>query len=416
MSKTKPFIISKQLVMKSYRLVKENAGAAGVDQQSLADFDRNLKDNLYKLWNRMSSGSYFPDAVRAVAIPKKSGGERILGIPTVSDRIAQMVVKLTIEPLVEPHFLKDSYGYRPNKSALDAIGVTRQRCWEYDWLVEFDIKGLFDNVDHDLLMKAVRKHTENPWVILYIERWIKAPLQMPDGTCQARTKGVPQGGVVSPVLSNLFLHYVFDVWVSKHYPKVPWGRYSDDGILHCHTEAEAQEVKTQLEKRFRECKLELHPEKTKIVYCKDEKRREKYPNTQFMFLGYDFRCRKAKRSTDNKIFQNFAPAVAKEAAKSMCARVRKSKLRLRTEMSLDEIAHWYNPILRGWIEYYGKYYASALHPVWAHFNRSLAKWAIRKYRKLKGCKTKATLFIRRVMQAQPDLFEHWKQGKVGRVA
>lgn len=302
MSKTKPFIISKQLVMKAYLLVKENAGAAGVDQQSLADFDRNLKDNLYKLWNRMSSGSYFPEAVRAVSIPKKSGGQRILGVPTVADRIAQMVARLTFEPLVEPHFLKDSYGYRPNKSALDAIGVTRQRCWEYDWVVEFDIKGLFDNLDHELLMKAVKKHTENPWVILYIERWIKAPLQMPDGTCQARTRGVPQGGVISPVLSNLFLHYAFDVWVSKHYPKIPWCRYADDGILHCRTEVEAQEIRTQLEKRFRECQLELHPEKTKIIYCKDGNRRNKYPHTQFTFLGYDFRCRSAKNSKVSKIF------------------------------------------------------------------------------------------------------------------
>lgn len=416
LSETKPFIISKQLVMKAYQLVKENAGAAGVDRQSLADFDRNLKDNLYKLWNRMSSGSYFPEAVRAVSIPKKSGGQRILGVPTVADRIAQMVARLTFEPLVEPHFLKDSYGYRPNKSALDAIGVTRQRCWEYDWLVEFDVRGLFDNLDHELLMKAVKKHTENPWVILYIERWIKAPLQMSDGTCQARTRGVPQGGVISPVLSNLFLHYAFDVWVSKHYPKIPWCRYADDGILHCRTEAEAQEIRTQLEKRFRECQLELHPEKTKIIYCKDENRRRKYPNTQFKFLGYDFRCRRAKSSGRNKIFLSFAPAVAKEAAKSMRAKVRQSRLRLRGDLTLGEIAQWYNPILRGWIEYYGKYHSAALDPVWRHFNKSLIKWAMHKYKRFKGRKTKAAIFMRSIMQAQPSLFEHWKRGAGSRLA
>ena len=229
MNKTKPYNISKQLVMQAYQRVKENKGAGGVDQQSLEDFGKNLKDNLYKIWNRMSSGSYFPPPVKAVPIPKKTGGERILGVPTVSDRIAQMVVKLTFEPCVEPHFLKDSYGYRPNKSALDAIGITRQRCWKYDYVVEFDIKGLFDNIDHNLLLKAVRKHTDNKWVILYVERWLKAPLQMPDGTLIERTRGVSQGGVASPVLSNLFLHYVFDVWMEKQHPGKPWCRFADDG-------------------------------------------------------------------------------------------------------------------------------------------------------------------------------------------
>jgi RNA-directed DNA polymerase len=227
---TKPFNIPKQLVMQAYQQVKGNGGAAGVDQQSLTDFDRNLKDNLYKIWNRMVSGSYFPPAVRAVAIPKKTGGERILGIPTVSDRIAQMVVKLIVEPLVEPLFLTDSYGYRPNKSALEAVGITRQRCWWYDWIVEFDIKGLFDNIDHTLLMKAVKKHINDPWVILYIERWLKAPLKQPNGECIARTKGTPQGGVISPVLSNIFLHYVFDIWMNKHHTQFPWCRYADDGV------------------------------------------------------------------------------------------------------------------------------------------------------------------------------------------
>lgn len=230
MSETKSFIISKQLVVKAFRLIKANGGSAGVDQQSLADFELNLKDNLYKLWNRLSSGSYFPPPVRAVPIPKKTGGERILGVPTVADRIAQMVIKLIFEPCVEPHFLSDSYGYRPNKSALDAVGITRQRCWQYDWVVEFDIKGLFDNLDHSLLLKAVKKHTNEKWVLLYIERWLKAPMQLPNGVLQERNKGVPQGGVISPVLSNLFLHYVFDIWMKRNQPSVPWCRYADDGV------------------------------------------------------------------------------------------------------------------------------------------------------------------------------------------
>ena len=300
MSKIKPYIISKQLVMEAYQCVKANKGAAGVDQQSLESFDKDLKDNLYKIWNRMSSGTYFPPPVKAVPISKKTGGERILGIPTVADRIAQMVVKLTFEPSVEPYFHEDSYGYRPNKSALDAIGVTRKRCWKYDFVLEFDIKGLFDNIKHDLLLKAVRKHNDNPWVILYIERWLKAPMQMPDGTLVERTKGTPQGGVISPVLSNLFLHYVFDVWMGKHHPGKPWCRYADDGLVHLRSEAEAQVLLANMQHRFEMCGLELHPLKTKIVYCKDRSRRSKYPTTQFTFLGYDFRSRRSLNSRTNE--------------------------------------------------------------------------------------------------------------------
>lgn len=317
MSKTKPFIISKQLVMEAYQRVKENKGAAGFDQQSLEDFDRNLKDNLYRIWNRMSSGTYFPPPVKAVSIKKKSGGERILAVPTVSDRIAQTVVKLAFEPLVEPHFHKDSYGYRPNKSALDAVGVTRQRCWKYDYAAEFDIKGLFDNLDHTLLMKTVRKHTDIKWVILYIERWLKAPMQMPDGMLVERTKGTAQGGVISPVLSNLFLHYVFDMWMGKKHPEKPWCRYADDGLVHCKTEEKAQQLLAELNQRFSACGLELHLEKTKIIYCKDGMRKDQYPTTKFTFLGYDFRQRGALNRKTNKVFQNFSPAVSKAAIKSM---------------------------------------------------------------------------------------------------
>jgi len=269
LNKTKPFTIPKELVVKAYKLVKEKGGAAGVDQQSLADFDKDVKKNLYKIWNRLSSGSYFPPPVKAVPIPKKQGGERILGVPTVADRICQMVVKLMFEPTVEPHFLSDSYGYRPNKSALDAIGITRQRCWKYDWVLEYDIRGLFDNIPHDLLMKAVKKHTDNKWMVLYITRWLEAPMQVPDGRVIERDKGTPQGGVISPVLSNLFLHYVFDVWMKKHYPMLPWCRYADDGLVHCRTQEEAQQILEALKQRFKECGLELHSIKTQIIYCKD---------------------------------------------------------------------------------------------------------------------------------------------------
>ncbi len=416
MSKTKPFTISKQLVMEAYQRVKENAGAAGIDRQSLADFDKDLKDNLYKIWNRMSSGTYFPPPVRAVPIPKKSGGERILGIPTVSDRIAQMVVRLTFEPLVEPFFHENSYGYRPNKSALDAVGITRQRCWKYDWVLEFDIKGLFDNIDHDLLMKAVKKHTNNNWVILYSERWLKAPLQTSDGLLMERTKGTPQGGVISPVLSNLFLHYVFDVWMGKNHPGKPWCRYADDGLVHCKSEQEAQGLFLELSDRFAECGLELHPEKTKIVYCKDERRKKEYPSTCFTFLGYDFCQREARNLKINKVFLSFSPAVSKEAAKSMRAKTRKSRIRNRSDLSLEEIARWYNPILRGWLNYYGRYHRTAMAPVMLHFNKTLVAWAMQKYKKLRGRKEKASLFIKKVQRERPDLFEHWKQGVGGAFA
>ena len=204
---TKPFNIDKKLVYDAYRAVKDKAGAAGVDGQSLEQFDKDLMQNLYKIWNRMSSGSYFPPPVRAVSIPKKNGGQRILGVPTVADRVAQMVVKQVVEPVLEPIFMPDSYGYRPGKSALDAIGITRKRCWQYDWILEFDVRGLFDNIDHTLLLRAVRKHVKCKWALLYIERWLKAPIELEDGTLVERTRGTPQGGVISPVLANLFMHY-----------------------------------------------------------------------------------------------------------------------------------------------------------------------------------------------------------------
>lgn len=412
MSETKPFTISKDLVMQSFQLVKANKGAAGVDRQSLEDFEENLKDNLYRIWNRLSSGSYFPPPVKAVPIPKKSGGVRILGVPTVGDRIAQMVVKLTFEPLVEPYFLPDSYGYRPNKSALDAVGATRKRCWEYDWVIEYDIKGLFDNLDHDLLMKAVRKHTDNKWVILYIERWLTAPLQLPDGSLQERTKGVPQGGVISPVLSNLFLHYVFDVWMKRNHPTNPWSRYADDAVIHCRTEQQAQEILTELEKRYNECGLELHPGKTKIVYCKDNKRKRDYPNTDFDFLGYQFRGRISK-TKDNKFFLNFTPAASKSAQKSMRAKTKERAFHRRTDLELSEIAERYNPVLMGWINYYGKYCRSELYSVFRHFNKTLVAWAMRKYKKLGGSKTKAVKLLVNLARNGPKLFVHWQLGMVG---
>ena len=344
MKKAKPFEISKHVVWDAWKHVKANQGAAGVDAESIADFEANLKNNLYKIWNRMSSGSYFPPPVRTVGIPKKTGGERLLGIPTVSDRIAQMVVKMYFEPLVEPCFHEDSYGYRPGKSAIQAVEVTRKRCWRYDWVLEFDIKGLFDNIDHDLLMRAVRHHTDSKWVLLYIERWLKAPFQKDEGTLVERPKGTPQGGVISPVLSNLFLHYVFDKWMERNYSQNPFCRYADDGIAHCRTEVEAFVLLKALDVRFKECRLELHPEKTKIVYCKDDDRRGSYPLNRFDFLGFTFRPRKSKNRW-GKYFINFTPAVSNKAGKVMRQKARRWKMHLRSENSLEDISEMSNLLI-----------------------------------------------------------------------
>ena len=416
MEKTKSFNIPKQLFVQAYKLVKANAGGAGIDQQTLEDFERNLKDNLYKLWNRMSSGCYFPPPVKAVPIPKKTGGERILGVPTVGDRVCQMVVKLVFEPEIEPHFLPDSYGYRPHKSALDAIGVTRKRCWKYDWVLEFDIKGLFDTIPIDLLMKAVKKHTQVKWVILYIERWLKAPMQFQDGMIVPRDRGTPTGGVISPCLSNLFLHYVFDAWMQRNYHWVPWCRYADDGLLHCESEQKAQNMLSAIKQRFAECGLELHPEKTKIVYCKDNSRKGNYANKSFDFLGYTFRARLSKNTKRNSLFMSFTPAVSKVAMKSMKASTRKRNLRNRTDLSLADLARWYNPVLQGWLNYYGEYNRSALYPVWRHFNLTLIAWAMRKYRRFRDRKTWASKFMERISEEQPTLFAHWRSGMVGAFA
>jgi RNA-directed DNA polymerase len=411
MSSAKPFVISKDRVVKAFELVKANAGSAGVDEQSLEEFGENLKANLYKIWNRMSSGSYFPPPVKAVEIPKRSGGTRILGVPTVADRVAQMVVKLEFEPLVEPIFLPDSFGYRPGKSALDAIGVTRRRCWEFDWILEFDIRGLFDNIRHDLLSKAMHNHTDCRWVLLYIERWLVAPIQMPDGTQEPREKGIPQGGVVSPVLSNLFLHYTFDAWITREFPEVRWCRYADDGVVHCRTKQEAQVILAALEKRFTECGLELHPEKTKIVYCKDDRRTGDHQYTSFDFLGYTFRPRSVKNQKQGSLFVGFTPAVSNSALKAMRSEIR--WFRRRSDFSLSEIARLLNPKLRGWMAYYGRYYPSAMYVIWRHFNTTLVAWAMQKFKSLRRRKTQAGRFMERIAERDPSLFYHWSIGMVG---
>lgn len=409
MSKTKPFSIARGVVWEAYKKVKANKGSAGVDDVSIEEFDKDLKNNLYKLWNRMSSGSYFPPPVKLVEIGKRDGGVRPLGIPTVGDRVAQMAVKIMLEPSIEPYFHPDSYGYRPGKSALDAVGKARVRCWRYDWVLDVDIKGFFDNLRHDLLMRALQRHTDNKWVLLYIDRWLTAPMQNSNGDIVSRDKGTPQGGVISPLLANLYLHYCMDEWMRIKYPQNPFERYADDSVLHCKTELEAQELKVALGERLSECGLELHPEKTKIVYCKDDDRRENFPVTKFDFLGYTFRCRRSKNRW-GKYFVNFLPAVSNRAKKEMRQVLRSWKIHLRSDKSLLDISRMINPMIRGWINYYGKYYKSELYCVFQHLNRTLARWATRKYKRLRGHSRRAMFWLGSIARRDPSLFYHWKWG------
>jgi len=401
----KSFSISKQVVLEAYEKVKGNQGASGVDSQSIEDFEKDLDGNLYKIWNRMSSGTYFPQPVRTVAIPKENG-ERLLGIPTIVDRIAQTVVKIYLEPLVEPHFHLDSYGYRPDKSAHDAIGTARERCWRYDWVIDLDIKGFFDNLDHQLVMESVKKYTDILWILLYIERWLKAPAQLKDGTLVTRDKGTPQGGVISPLLANIFLHLAFDTPMKEEFPNVPFERYADDVIVHCKTEKQAKFVKKFIEERLAQCKLELHPAKTKIVYCKDDRRRKSYPNRKFDFLGYTFRGRQAM-NRQGKFFVGFNPAVSNKAKKSMNGEMRLWKVHLRSDLSLEEIAKGTNPTMQGWINYYGKFYKSVLYSLFQHFNRTLSRWVMRKYKRFRCQKRRAVHWLGQIARREPDLFAHW---------
>ncbi len=410
MEKKKPFNIDIALVLKAYKKVKSNKGAAGIDDQTFEEFDKNLNNNLYKLWNRMSSGSYFPPPVKAVEIPKRSGGKRMLGIPTVADRIAQTVVAELVAPNMERYFHEDSYGYQIGKNALDAIEVTRKRCWEYDWLVEYDIKGLFDNINHIKLMKGVRGHEKEKWTLLYIERWLTAPMQHKNGKLEERTKGTPQGGVISPLLSNLFMHYAADEWMRIHHPSVPWARYADDGVMHFKTKRKAEAFIRMLKKRLAECDLEMHPEKTKIVYCG---KRNRADNRSFTFLGFTFQPRAAKVNSTGWLFTGFLPAISKENLKSIRAEIRKDNLRARTDLSIEEIAEWYNPKLRGWYNYFGKYYPSKMACLWEYFNKALVLWAKSKYKNISQGKKKAIALIKRIQAQNEKLFFHWKlkQGK-----
>ncbi|MFE7753384.1 group II intron reverse transcriptase/maturase [Streptomyces sp. NPDC057428] len=406
-SPEKPFGISKREVWEAWEKVRANKGAPGVDGCSIEDFEKDLRGNLYKIWNRMSSGSYFPPPVRAVEIPKAhGGGVRILGVPTVADRIAQTVVAARLEARVELKFHQDSYGYRPGRSALDAVERCRERCWKNDWVVDLDIEKFFDSVPWDLVVKAVEANTDAVWVKLYVTRWLKAPLQLPDGTQRQRDRGTPQGSAVSPVLANLFLHYAFDAWMAREFPGVPFERYVDDAVVHCVSERRARQLVEAIGNRMEEVGLRLHPAKTRIVYCKDANRKRSYEHTSFTFLGFTFRARNA-RSKHGVTFPCFLPAVSNEALKKMGAEVRRWRIHRRTGTTFAQLARFINPIVRGWLQYYGAFYPSVLRPFLQRINAYLVRWIRRKYKRLAGFKKSKRCF-QDITRRYPGMFAHWR--------
>jgi len=406
----KPYDIPKQLVWDAYQRVKANRGAAGVDGESLAAFEQALKSNLYKIWNRMSSGSYFPPPVRLVEIPKGTGGTRPLGIPTVADRVAQTVVKMVLELLVEPVFHEDSYAYRPGRSALDAVGVARKRCWAADWVIDLDIKACFDSLDHDLVERAVAHHTDSPWVRLYIGRWLRAPMQRPDGTMEPRTKGTPQGAVMSPLLCNLFLHYAFDAWMQRTYPRVQFERYADDTIVHCRSKEQALTVLAAIRDRLAQCGLELNPMKTRVVYCKDADRHGEHEHVAFDFLGYTFQPRRA-RNRWGQFFVSFLPAISARSAKAIRATIREWRLAsTRNNQRLEDLARLVNPSVRGWMNYYGRFYRSKCVQVLRHLNEALAAWARWKFKRLRRRERASMHWLGRIARREPNLFVLWQLG------
>jgi RNA-directed DNA polymerase len=407
----KAFDISKQEVWDAWLKVKGNQGAPGVDGRSIEEFEADLKGNLYRIWNRMSSGTYFPPPVRAVEIPKAHGaaGVRVLGVPTVADRVAQTVVAAHLEQRVEPVFHPDSYGYRPNRSALDAVGACRRRCWEYDWVIDLDIRKFFDSVRWDLVRKAVAARTDARWVLLYVERWLAAPLRLPDGTLQDRDRGTPQGSAVSPVLANLFMHYAFDAWLTREFPAVAFERYADDAVIHCVTEYQARRVLAALHERMAQIGLELHPDKTKVVYCKDSNRRGSFEHVSFTFLGFTFQPREAV-GNNGKRFTSFLPAVSKDALKKMSAELRSWRLHRRVSSSEADLARMINPVVRGWMAYYGAFYRRALHPLLHRINTYLLRWIMNKYKRLRTWK-QAIRTMRDLIARQPRYFAQWAWAK-----
>lgn len=407
---TKYVPVTQTIVQQAFKQVKKNRGSAGIDKESISDFELKLEDNLYKIWNRMASGSYFPPAVKEVEIPKGEGKMRKLGIPTVGDRVAQTVVKEYIEPRFEAIFSPSSYGYRPNRNCHQALAQVRQNCWKTDWVIDLDIKGFFDNIDHELLMLSIEKHVPEKWVKMYIRRWLEMPIVTAKGETKHREgKGTSQGGVISPLLANVFLHYVFDKWMNINYPDIKFARYADDVIVHCPTKEIAEKVLKAIKERMQQCKLELHPDKTKIVYCKDTHRKGDEDNIQFNFLGYSFQPRESK--SRRGIFISFDCAISKAKQVKILDAIRTLRLQRASNATIKEIAGVLNPKIQGWLNYFGKYRKSNMRVVFCCLNERLVHWVHNKYRSLNWCQSYE--WIRRQIKLTPTMFVHWKAGFIG---
>lgn len=407
---TRGIPITKQMVWDAYKKVRSNQGSAGIDNQTIAKYEENLIGNLYKLWNRMSSGSYFPIAVKEVSIPKDDGKWRKLGIPTVTDRIAQEVIKSYIEPRLDKEFSDHSYGYRPLKNSHQAVAQVKKNVLKYAWVVDMDISSFFDHVSHEKAILALARHVEEEWVLMYAKRWLTAPITDKNGTNTTRDKGTPQGGVISPLLANLFLHYTFDKWFEKLYPKLSFVRYADDIIVHCHSEEESREVLKAIKERMSACELSLNEEKTKIVYCKTANRLLPFKTVKFDFLGFSFQPRPATSSRTNKLFLSYDCAISRKKELAIAKTLRQSKFHQWTNSTLEQIAKTFNPKIRGWFNYYGKFRPYMLNRIFGLFNWRLIKWAVKKYKRFKGSMRKAGDWIRQTAKNYSYLFVHWQHG------
>jgi len=410
-NETKSIPISRSMVWESYKKVRANKGSAGVDSVSMKEFDANRAKHLYKLWNRMASGSYFPPPVKEVEISKKSGGIRKLGIPTISDRVGQMVIKDYVEPRLEEIFNPHSYGYRPKRNAHQALESVRKNCRKTDWVIDLDIKGFFDNIDHNKLMLAVEKHVPEKWVLLYIKRWLNMPILTKSGNLvKKQGKGTPQGGVISPLLANLFLHYTFDKWLEITDKTVKFARYADDAILHCHSKSHAEHILNLVSNRMNECGLELHPEKTKIVYCRDYRRTEKHGEVKFDFLGYSFQPRTTKSKKTGKLFLGYDCAISISSRKRIADKLGELEVENLSFKSIVGIAQYLNPMIRGWVNYYGRFRGYELSKVFQLLRKRLVRWARKRYKRYKTSLNRAYRWLERVRLQYPYLFYHWKVG------
>lgn len=401
--------IEYERVVRAYQKVRRGGKASGIDKESWTDFEKQTERNLYVIWNRLASGSYYPQPLREVEIPKKDGKKRKLGIPTLRDRIAQQVVKEYMEERIDKIFHKNSYGYRPLKSAHQAIEQVRQNCYKQDWVIDMDIMSFFDEIDHKLMLKAVSHVMEEKWVKMYIERWLQMPVQMNDGTLkQKQGKGTPQGGVVSPLLANLYLHYTLDAWLTKHYPAVSFVRYADDIILHCNNKEEAEKVLRAVKERLAEVKLQIKEEKTVIVYCKDYRRKEKQEKVKFDFLGFSYQPRGRKSKIDGKLFMAFTAEISQSSQKKIREAIKGERIWKYTQMDITAIANHFNPKIRGWINYYGVYSKRSLRRTIMRIEWRLMKWISKKY-KISGYR-KTVKKLALIKQENPKLFYHWQTG------